>query len=139
MRVKYEMRRNYPHMLGEDIPIWVRFIRENPDYFDEVEYDVKVGQGVQLPDDWKEKDRKWAKQLTTKRIDVVGFKDDQIVLVEVKVRAMLNALGQLFGYKFLYERENNLSGKTSLLLVAERIGKDDEDVFDHYGVKISIV
>ncbi|HDY88345.1 hypothetical protein LCGC14_0954830 [marine sediment metagenome] len=136
MRVTYEVRRNYPHMIGEEQEVWTRFINDNPEYFDEVEYDVRVGQGVNLPDDWNIKDQRWAQQLTQKRIDVIGYKDAEIVLVEVKLRVIIGTLGQVLGYKFLYEREQNLVNKTSQMVVAAFIGPDDYDVLEHYDVKI---
>jgi len=108
MRMKYEIRRNYPHMIGEERDVWERFIKENPGFFQEVEYDVHVGEGMTMPDNWSEKDLSWAQHLTQKRIDVVGFRGDEIVLVEVKRRVDLATLGQVLGYKFLYERKENL-------------------------------
>lgn len=138
MRVKYEIRRNYPHMIGEDRDVWERFIKKNPDYFDEVEYDVHVGEGAKLPDDWEEKDRGWAKELTQKRIDVIGYKDERIILVEVKRRVVIGTLGQVLGYKFLYEREKNLVNKTESIVIAGIIYRDDQDVLEHYGIEILV-
>lgn len=138
MRVKYEIRRNYPHMIGEDRDVWERFIKKNPDYFDEVEYDVHVGEGAKLPDDWEEKNRGWAKELTQKRIDVIGYKDERIILVEVKRRVVIGTLGQVLGYKFLYEREKNLVNKTESIVIAGIIYRDDQDVLEHYGIEILV-
>lgn len=139
MRVKYGIRRNYAHMIGEDKQVWERFVRENPDYFDEVEYDVHVGKGMTMPDDWSESDLVWAKQLTQKRIDVIGFLDDRIILVEVKRRINLATLGQVLGYKFLYERAENLVGKTESIVIAALVDVDDRDILEHYDIGIFIV
>lgn len=138
MRLKYGIRRNYPHMIGEDTIVWERFIRKNPGYFDEVEYDVRVGAGMTMPDNWKESDKVWAQQLTQKRIDVVGFVGDSIILVEVKRRVDLATLGQVLGYKFLYERAENLVEKTKSIVIAALADVDDRDVLTHYGIEIFI-
>jgi len=138
MRMKYEIRRNYPHMIGEERDVWERFIKENPGFFQEVEYDVHVGEGMTMPDNWSEKDLSWAQHLTQKRIDVVGFRGDEIVLVEVKRRVDLATLGQVLGYKFLYERKENLVGKTKSVVIAAVADVDDRDVLGHYGIEIFI-
>ncbi|HDY88601.1 hypothetical protein LCGC14_2889130 [marine sediment metagenome] len=138
MRVKYEIRRNYPHMIGEDRLVWERFIKEKPGFFDEVEYDVHVGEGMSMPDNWDDKDMKWAKELTQKRIDVIGFRGNEIILVEIKRRVNLATLGQVLGYKFLYEREENLVGKTKSIVIAAVADVDDRDVLGHYDIKLFI-
>lgn len=138
MRVKYGIRRHYPHMIGEDRQVWERFMRENPDFFQEVEYDVHVGEGMTMPDNWEEKDRTWAQQLTQKRIDVIGFRGDETVLVEVKRRVDLATLGQVMGYKFLYERRENLVNKTKSIVIAALADKDDRDILEHYDIEIFI-
>jgi len=99
---------------------------------------VHVGAGMTLPDNWEEKDREWARDLTQKRIDVIGYLKDRIVLVEVKRRVLIGTLGQVLGYKFLYERENNLVDKTESIVIAGMIDVDDRDVLDHYGIGIFI-
>ena len=138
MRVKYEIRRNYAHMIGEDRLVWERFIKEKPDFFQEVEYDVHVGEGMTMPESWDDKDANWAKHLTQKRIDVVGFRGDEIVLVEVKRRVDLATLGQVLGYKFFYEREKNLVGKTKSIVIAAVADVDDRDVLVHYDIELFI-
>ena len=74
-KFNYEKRYKYPHLLGQDKIIWDNFITKFPDIFDTVDYDVHVGTGivaqgepnVAIVDQWK--------QLTKKRIDVIGYKD----------------------------------------------------------------
>lgn len=126
-------------MIGEERDVWERFIKKNPGYFQEVEYDVHVGEGMTMPDNWTEKDLGWAKDLTKKRIDVVAFKGESVVLIEVKRRVVIGTLGQVLGYKFLYEREKNLVNKTESLVIAGLIDKDDFDVLEYYKVKIIVV
>lgn len=138
MRVTYGIRRHYPHMIGEDKLVWERFVKANPDFFQEVDYDVHVGEGMTMPDNWTERDLGWAKQLTQKRIDVIGFKNETITLVEVKRRVDLATLGQVLGYKFLYERRENLVNKTESIVIAALADVDDRDILGHYGIIIFI-
>ena len=39
----------YPHMSQADIPVWTRFLKRHPTFFDLVEYDVRVGAGRGAP------------------------------------------------------------------------------------------
>ena len=138
-RVKYGIRYEYKHMIGGDKIIWEKFIRRYPEWFEEVSYDVNIGEGVVLNYDWSEKDSDWAKKITQKRIDVVGYKGKNITIIEIKKRVELGTLGQLLGYKFLYEKENDLIGKTIFLLITEMIGKDDNDIMNDYSIPVIVV
>ena len=99
---KYERRRKYPHLLGQDYIIWDRFIMLNPGKFDSVDYDLHVGSGILPPVDSPTSDDEQWQSLTQKRIDVIGWKDEQPTIVEVKYRVTLETLGQLLGYEVLY-------------------------------------
>lgn len=50
-------------------------------------------------------DLRAAYALTTKRLDVLCFVDQRPRIIEVKQRAGLSAVGQLIGYRDLYNRQ----------------------------------
>ncbi len=138
-KFNYEVRHKYPHLIGEDIQVWTRFILKFPDKFDTVDYDVKVGKGAStdpLPD--KTSKQYWA-SLTKKRIDVIGYKNYYVTIVEVKKRAGLFTLGQILGYKFLYLREHKVRLPVDTLVICSSIDQDDIDVFKHYDINFVIV
>lgn len=95
----------YPHMMPEDVAIWERFIEQFPDAYDHCQYDVLVGKApdfvVNNPDPAMQKQA----NLYQYRIDVVGFKGDQIDIIELKPRAGTAVLGQINGYRHLYMRD----------------------------------
>jgi len=129
----------YPHLLGEDVPIWNNFIKENPDYFDTVDYDVKVGTGVNAEIINDKKYREFYEDLTKKRIDVVGFLNDFVTIVEIKKRVSLGTLGQILGYKFLYLSEHPELKLIKTLIICSVIDTDDISVLNHYTIPFVIV
>ncbi|MBA7604760.1 hypothetical protein ES703_11886 [subsurface metagenome] len=138
-RFNYEFRHKYPHLIGEDTEVWNRFILKYPDKFDTVDYDVKVGLGAETTpiEDQTSKDY-WA-NLTKKRIDVIGYKNNLVTIVEVKKRASLFTLGQILGYRFLYLREFPELPSVRTLIVAAQISQDDMDTLSHFGIDFVIV
>lgn len=138
-KFNYEKRFKYPHLLGEDKIIWDSFIIKFPDRFDTVDYDIHVGSGIEAPPEEPEKISDHWRQLTMKRIDVVGWKNQQPTIIEVKKRVALDTLGQVLGYRFLYLRDNPDIKSIPLLIVSGSIGPDDKDVLDHYGISFLIV
>jgi hypothetical protein len=111
-------------MLASDIPIWIRFIEKYPDFFDSVDYDIHVGHGVTTPPETEPKMAKMMKQLTQKRIDVVGYKEDQIWLIETKLYAGVGAIGQILSYHTLYKEQFNPSKKIVLAIITDRAQAD---------------
>ena len=138
-KFNYEVRHKYPHLIGEDSQVWSRFILKYPDRFNTVDYDVHVGQGentTPIPD---EKSRLYWQDLTKKRIDVIGFKNDFVTIIEVKKRSTLFTLGQILGYRFLYLQENPEVKSVNSLIVCSTISNDDINVLNHYGITFVIV
>lgn len=138
-KYNYEQMRKYPHLLGEDIPVWDRFIEKYPDRFDTIDYDVHVGIGI-TPDKNTEDEasRQWI-LLTQKRIDAVGWKNNQPTIIEVKNRVGLDTLGQVLGYRFLYLREFPEILGLPILIVCAVIGPDDISVLEHFNVPFEVV
>lgn len=101
----YEKGYWYPHMKPRDIAIWERFIAKYPTAYEKVQYDFAIGD---LPNfvisTNAEEDRRMG-ELYKLKIDVLGYKEQHIDLIEVKPAASPASIGQLIGYKILYERD----------------------------------
>lgn len=138
-KFNYELRYKYPHLIGEDTAVWERFIQQYPGKFDTVDYDVKVGKGTGANTFTDETSKKYWIQLTQKRIDVIGYKNNFITIVEVKKRVGLHTLGQILGYRFLYLKENPQTQLVKTLIVCSSINEDDSDVLKHYGIDFVVV
>ncbi|MBA7522558.1 hypothetical protein ES705_14677 [subsurface metagenome] len=133
-KFNYEIKLKYPHLLGEDKGVWERFILKYPDRFDTVDYDIHVGSGIETPGEPESKPAEQWQELTRKRIDVIGWKNNNATIIEVKKRVGLPALGQILGYLFLYRREHPNIHLFSPLIVCSQIDRDDSDVLRHHGI-----
>lgn len=138
-KFNYEFRHKYPHLIGEDTEVWNRFILKYPDRFDTVDYDIKVGRGADTTPIQEQTSKEYWAQLTKKRIDVIGYKNNFVTIVEVKKRGSLFTLGQILGYKYLYLREFPEVLSVLTLIVAAQISQDDRDALSHFGIDFVIV
>ena len=135
-RLPYEVRKFYPHMVKEEAAIWERYVNLYPGRFDSVDYDFRVGEGVNVEGEDEENYIRMAKMLSQKRIDVIGWNGDKPSIIEVKGRVGLSTLGQVLGYKSLFMKEFPVFGAPDLIVVCEMISADDRFVLE--GNKITI-
>lgn len=129
-----EKLKKYPHLMVGDVEIWERYLDAHAKEWDSFEYDVRVGEGVQVGSEQPEYFKTMALALTEKRIDVVGHRGRQVWLIEVKPSAMLGAVGQLISYQILYEERYPGAGPTSLMIVTDRIGPDLENICKRFEI-----
>jgi len=134
-----EKLRKYPHMMPADIPVWERFLEAYGDAFIGFDYDVRVGEGIKPPPEVEDEFKKMWRELTKKRIDVVGYRDDYIAVIEVKPYARLSALGQAIAYRELYLRYFSPPQPVRALVVCERVDPDVMEVFEQYDVDVITV
>jgi len=135
----YGERHKYPHMYGREKEVWTRFMALNPGFFHTVDYDWRVGVGVIVPSGTEENIRRMAKMLSQKRIDVVGWNEEQPTIVEVKQRLGIQTLGQVLGYQLLFYREFPKIQKPKVMVVCEMGEKDDFDILKAYKVPVYVV
>lgn len=93
------------HMAPLDKSIWVRYLMQGGEQFAPFTYDLRVGNGLKMPTGTDAMGLRAAYALTTKRIDVLCIVDGRPRIIEVKQRAGLSAVGQLIGYRDLYNRQ----------------------------------
>ena len=101
-KIPYEKLLRYPHLSPQEKEIWDRFIEKNPQFFTEVIYDARVGEGRDYSDYPEDKIREDLEHLSKKRIDVVGFTDDVIYVIEIRPKANLSAIGNAWGLAELF-------------------------------------
>ncbi|MBA7522150.1 hypothetical protein ES705_14267 [subsurface metagenome] len=135
----YEVMTNYPQLIGEDKEVWDRFIQKYPDRFDTVDYDVHVGSGKETPEEPESKPAQQWKDLTRKRIDVIGWNRDFATIIKVNKRVGLPTLGQVFEYRYLYHRENSDVFLKPLLIIYSQINQDDMDFLALCGILHEVV
>jgi len=126
-------------MLEEEKEVWERFMMIYPGKYESVDYDFRVGKGVDLKDEQGEPWPRMAKMLSQKRIDVVGWVGDSPTIIEVKIRVGLSALGQVLGYRILFMKDLEHFPEPKLLVVCETISEDDHLVLEGNHIPVTVV
>ena len=138
-RFRFQKLAKYPHMKPADIEIWERFIALNPDFFDRVDYDFHVGEGADfLPSDENTAEGR-ENRLYRKKIDVVGYKKEEVWIIEVKPEADMLALGQVLSYKKIYAKEIGEEQPLTMAVICGSITKEMEAVFKEHSIIIYAV
>lgn len=135
-----ELKRiKYPHMIKQEIVIWKRFLKSYGNRFSRFRYDVHVGRGIGQVPGFNKKLQDMAVRLTQKRIDVVAALGGETYIIEIKDRAGMSAIGQLMTYKLLYEKRYGVGRISGLIIVAEGIDPDVQEILKVLKIKIFIV
>lgn len=129
----------YPHMKPADVAVWERFIQENRDAFERVDYDFHVGEGADFLPTGEDTPDGRENRLYQRKIDVVGYRGNEVTLIEVKPSADMAALGQIQTYGELYAKGNFSQFEPILLVVAGKIMVEMKDVYQAKGVEVVIV
>ena len=126
-------------MKPRDIAIWERFIDKFPAAYESVQYDFHVGDPPPfnpLMDDGED----WNQDaLYRLKIDVVGHRENSIDVIEVKPDAGPSTIGQVKGYKNLYERDEQPTKKVNAVIVTDTLKPNMEWLADREGVMIVVV
>jgi hypothetical protein len=124
----------FTHMGPGDKAIWTKYLLAGGAQFAPFTYDLRVGDGADLGPNPNQLQRSIAAALTRKRIDVLYYRDGNPIIVEVKQRAGLTAIGQLLGYQRLFMRDNPSSPMPILVLVTDVLQPDMVDTLIEYGI-----
>lgn len=135
----YKVRTKYPHMSVADTAIWNRFISKYPEAYERVQYDFHVGDPPPfnpLMDDGTDTNQD---MLYKSRIDVIGHIGGNVDIIELKPRAGASAIGQVRGYKALYERDEEKTGAVNLVIITDTEMPNMRYLCEQEGVKLIIV
>ena len=133
---EYKKLAKYAHMQPEDVAVWERFIAKNPEYFDSVEYDVEIGEGAPQNPEHADNIQADGKILSQKKIDVVGYKDDLVFVVEVKPVANMRCLGQCIAYCALFKATYTPSSEVKCMVVCREVERELGEVFREHDILI---
>lgn len=121
----YALQRKYPHFTQEDTKIWERFINSYPEYFHSVDYDVRVSRGADIYPGTPEPLARDIAALSPLRIDIIGYKDEKITIIEIKPEFDIKAIGELITYRDQYVYRSFGEKKPEMLGVGWRVRSDD--------------
>ena len=114
----------FVHMSEPEKAIWLRYLIQGGAILAPFTYDIRVGDGVDMGPDATGFEVRTAHALTTKRIDAIGRRGSTIVIIEVKQRAGLGAIGQVLGYRDLYLHTFGNSTPVEVLLITDQLQPD---------------
>lgn len=132
-------RGKYPAMLPEDQPIWTRFLDRNPNLFERIYYNVRLGGVYPGPEHGDEKARLDYYQVTAKRIDALCELVGELWIVEVASRPGLRATGQLLTYQALWLDDIKIVKPLKLVLVCNSIDEDLRRAMEINGVLVRLI
>lgn len=136
---EYKKLNWYPHMGPADVVLWERFISQFPDAYDTVQYDVKIGTVPEFVAEHEDEAMRAQAPLYQRKIDVIGYKADQIDIIEVKPRGGLSAIGQVDGYRDIYMRDFSPPVMPKAILITDRTDVDTQHSAYAKDVQIVVV
>lgn len=122
-----------------DFEIWERFIKKYPDFFSSVDYDVCVGD---IRGDTSELDEEWKKNadyLGKYKIDVVGYREENTYIIELKPKAAAKALGQIIMYDYLYTRDYKPAGPTIAVIITDEAMPNMHELCAEHNIMLMVV
>jgi hypothetical protein len=135
----YEKRYWYPHMKPNDVAIWERFIEKYPDQYETVIYDFAIGDVPPFMEQTSSVEGQAMRELYKLKIDVLGFRDGFIDLIEVKQDASASSIGQLVGYVALYMRDEKPTLPIVPVLITNTLKTNMDFLTTQQGVKLYVV
>lgn len=123
-RFKYEILVKYPHMGPRDVQIWERFIEANPDFFQSVDYDVLVGKGAPFDTTLKNLEGQDVGAIYNLKIDVVGYRENEIWVVEIGPNKGVNGVAMVSAYDEHYRAKYKPQAKVIAALLTDRLTPD---------------
>lgn len=107
------------HLSENELGIWKRCIEKFPALFDIVSYDVELGTPRGFDADRPEPYARHHAYLGGYKIDVVGDKEGQKTIVEIKHQATTKAIGEVDLYEFLYIITNESALPPKLMILTD--------------------
>ena len=125
-------------MKPNDVAVWERFVDKRPDFFESVDYDYHIGEGADfLPTNEDTPDGR-ENRLYQRKVDVVGYRKNEVWIIEVKPEAGMTALGQVLTYAHLAEADPKLNTNQTLAVVCEKVTPEMENLFDKHNIIIML-
>lgn len=132
-------RMSFPALLPAEIAVWRAWLRLHEREYSRFDYNDRVGPGHDPGPTAPDYIRTMSIKSTRKRIDAVAWRGDQPLIVEVKDRATLAAVGQILGYRTHWRIEHPNGAPPQMLLVANRLAAGMEEVLKEHGVPFELV
>jgi hypothetical protein len=111
-------RSKFPGLRPAEAAVLKDWLALHEGEYQRIDYNVRVGPGVDPGSDVAPAIRTNFIQSTQLRIDAVVWNGDSATLIEVKDRATPGAIGQLLTYSHYWQQSNRDAGVPKLLIIA---------------------
>jgi len=125
-----------PGQLPVEAALTRAFLLEHGAAYHWIATNVRLGVGDDPGPAYPDYARRYAVATTQKRADLVGFRDKTVDIFEVKVQANLSEIGQLIGYKTLWNREFPATPADLLGVIARHMSLDTMTVLLAQGMPL---
>ena len=105
----------------------------------EFAYNVPVGYGVEVPQNYPQHLHQMARQNSQRKIDAVMTIGLALTIIEVKERAQLGSIGQLLGYAHLWQMEHPGATQPAMLLLTARLSPGVKETAEKHGITVTVV
>lgn len=131
-----DFRGHYPHMARRDVEVWTSFLAVHGAEYAGFAYDVALG-GVQLEAPGLDpRDVQGWRENTALRIDAVGYRAAEVVVIEVKPGAYVNAVGAVACYAAVAIRDEVFDVPVRMAVVCAYMQIDVRYVCAQLGIEV---
>lgn len=124
------------HLSSEDLSVWLLALSQQPDLASGAIYQhVLCNKHIQCEEDGNQFPW-WWKRSCSLRIDVLIHQPQRIIVVEVKPRCGLSAIGQAAGYAYIYTAQEKPTVPVKPWVVCHAAQPDVLDFAEHAGVQV---
>ncbi len=127
-------RFKYPHMYPLDVEVWERFLDKYRKLYDSFVYDCKVGKKTKIFPHWEPNYKRNAEELSQLRIDVLGFRDNTVDVIEVKPRFTSSAIGQVLTYCHCLKKDYQVKKPIRPVVVAGEIDPNLQSLLEDFKI-----
>jgi hypothetical protein len=132
-------RAKFPAMQVDEILVWRNWLQIHEKEYQRFDYNARLGIAVDPGPDFPDYVRKAAIASRSLRIDAVGYQGDLPTIFEVKRRAGLQNVGQLFGYFHMWQAQQLSAQAPLLVLVCADFSQHILPATSAAGIRIDVV
>lgn len=128
----------YEQLTVNESAVAQQWLQKHADAYDDVQFSVRLGSTVDRQPGWTEITWRQAQILSQKRADMIATHGNEITIIEIKLRLSLAALGQLLGYKILWQVEHPETTAVHLWAIANSALVDAADILLAHDVSVEL-
>ena len=129
-------RSSYPGLMPEEVPVLRAWLAAHAAEWDSMEFNVRVGPGVDPGPTYSVEERAWAVTNSQRRLDALAKRPGLWAVVEAKVRAGASVMGQLLVYRSLVLSLQDSPQVVSLVCVCQQVPEEIRVAMYSYGIEV---